>query len=931
MSINNAGLTTSLNTLVDALKANQNVLSTISDNISNATTTGYTKRTVTQQTIVADGSGVGVNIAQIARSIDNFLVSTYRNQISASANSAVVNTYLDRLQQSAYGSPDSSTTVSSALNSFYSGLDNFSADPSSSVNRTLVQTGAQNFTSTVNTLANNIQQERLNSDADISSTIGNLNTILTNLSSINTAILKSSNVGGDVNSLYDARDLQLKNVKSIINGSLSFNSYGQVSISVANTELLGFGTQFKVDYSPISSLASLNAGVPTNAITVAQLDSNGNETSNVQTLLSASNAANKVDTVPNGQLRGLIDLRDTILTANLNQLDNFAYNFANTFNESYNSGTGYPPPQTLNGTTSTTLDSERKFSGSTRITLLDPNGNPVAGKFGTNIPPLTIDFDKFNDGTGTGNVSTQSLINEINQYYGNQPSQIVNIGSANDIRLAADSTNISSTKASAGIAFTGQPANNNTIVISGETGSSPASTTVTFVTGTPTGNQVKIGADTSETLSNLKDFLNASTDSNISQATYSLQGNSLVGTYKLGGVNGNTFSFNTTGTPSVTTATTTNLSGGVNANGTLVADFDFSNLSTDGTPVKFDVTSLSINGGGATTPAFTEYTQAAGDRQRTGATDSTSRLNIAIPAGLQQGDSFTVTATIKITDSQGNISTQDVTYSVAVPDPATDITNTRYAPASIAPGQDGTLVSATNTNPMLTASLVDANGNPVTDPNTAGFLQIKGANTSYRVSIDQLDSQDQGDPTLPNSTETDQGFSHYFGLNNFFTFGSSATGAATNLQVRSDIANDPSLISSGKAQLTTATGTDAVYTYEIGSGNNLSVIDLQNTENQNINFASTNGIAAISTSATNYVTQIYNYAGSTASSASDKATNDSTLQTSLETKISDVSGVDIDAELANTIQVQNAYSAAAKVLGVLKQLFSALEGSLSSS
>jgi hypothetical protein len=69
------------------------------------------------------------------------------------------------------------------------------------------------------------------------------------------------------------------------------------------------------------------------------------------------------------------------------------------------------------------------------------------------------------------------------------------------------------------ITFGTNPANSATITLGG--------TVVTFVTGTPTGNQVQIGADTAATLANLLAFLTSSTDVNLVKFVYSTIGNRL--------------------------------------------------------------------------------------------------------------------------------------------------------------------------------------------------------------------------------------------------------------------------------------------------------------------------------------------------------------------------------------------------------------------
>jgi uncharacterized protein (UPF0333 family) len=67
--------------------------------------------------------------------------------------------------------------------------------------------------------------------------------------------------------------------------------------------------------------------------------------------------------------------------------------------------------------------------------------------------------------------------------------------------------------------FAAQPANNDTLTIGG--------TTVTFVTGAPTGDEVTIGATLAATLAALATFLNESTDTNLSKCTYLVSGDVL--------------------------------------------------------------------------------------------------------------------------------------------------------------------------------------------------------------------------------------------------------------------------------------------------------------------------------------------------------------------------------------------------------------------
>lgn len=101
--------------------------------------------------------------------------------------------------------------------------------------------------------------------------------------------------------------------------------------------------------------------------------------------------------------------------------------------------------------------------------------------------------------------------------------------------LLGQPTTAQGVAASGTATFTAQPANNATLTLD--------DVVVTFVTGTPTAGQVKIGASVAETLANLVAFLNASADADLSAATYSagLDGATLNIVHDTLGTGGNAF------------------------------------------------------------------------------------------------------------------------------------------------------------------------------------------------------------------------------------------------------------------------------------------------------------------------------------------------------------------------------------------------------
>ncbi|MGY0790959.1 DUF3383 domain-containing protein [Azospirillum argentinense] len=101
-------------------------------------------------------------------------------------------------------------------------------------------------------------------------------------------------------------------------------------------------------------------------------------------------------------------------------------------------------------------------------------------------------------------------------------------------------------------AFSGQPANNDTLTIKG--------TAVTFVSGAPSAGQVQIGATLAATLANLLTFLSNSADANLSAMTYGVVGTTLYIVSKATGTAGASYTLAKSGTNITVSGAT--LSGG---------------------------------------------------------------------------------------------------------------------------------------------------------------------------------------------------------------------------------------------------------------------------------------------------------------------------------------------------------------------------------
>jgi len=296
---------------------------------------------------------------------------------------------------------------------------------------------------------------------------------------------------------------------------------------------------------------------------------------------------------------------------------------------------------------------------------------------------------------------------------------------------------------------------------------------------------------------------------------------------------------------------------------------------------------------------------------------------------------YDITVDVSVVDTKtGVLTSAPITYRV---NNSTDyLRNRRYDAQAIA--APGVLVLPGTSQESLRAILVDANGNELPSVNgqyisSDGYLKIVGGNAgeTYSVAIDELDSKQVGKPNdSPAEEGTNWGFSHYFGLNNFFTAnnptitGETVWGSAVNLSVQERLRTDANLISTGKiSQMSksSASNNQDVYTYARYSGDNTIAQQFAKLNAALTTFEPAGGLPLTQQSLTGYSTEILGFASQRSAEAKDNATNAQILYDGFKNKSDAISGVNLDEELANTVTYQNAYSATARVITIVNKMY----------
>ena len=73
-------ITQALRTAQSGLLAHQKALNTVSNNIANISTPGYSKKKVNLETQVVNGFGLGVKISNVSRTVDEGLLKLIRKE-----------------------------------------------------------------------------------------------------------------------------------------------------------------------------------------------------------------------------------------------------------------------------------------------------------------------------------------------------------------------------------------------------------------------------------------------------------------------------------------------------------------------------------------------------------------------------------------------------------------------------------------------------------------------------------------------------------------------------------------------------------------------------------------------------------------------------------------------------------------------------------
>lgn len=282
-------------------------------------------------------------------------------------------------------------------------------------------------------------------------------------------------------------------------------------------------------------------------------------------------------------------------------------------------------------------------------------------------------------------------------------------------------------------------------------------------------------------------------------------------------------------------------------------------------------------------------------------------------AGALPGNTATFTYTDTATNTQRQVTLVNVTDPAALPLQNATNANPMQIGVNFSSGM-ATIASVLNT--ALSGSHVSFSAAPspaaattlrITDDNS-GLAKVNSASTSKTMS-----SLTSGNPQLP--VFTDGGQALYTGA--IVASGSQLTGFAGRIKVNTQLVADPTRMSVYSSSPVTPAGdttrsdylysqlTSAVFSYSPQSG--------LGSANQ-----------PFTGSVSNYLQQFLSVQANASTQATQLQQGQSVVVSTLQAKFNSTSSVNLDSEMSNLIQLQNAYAANAHVMSVVQNMMNTL-------
>ncbi len=344
-----------LQNAISGLQLNSRSLDVTAQNIANVNTEGYSRKIVQQQAVVIAGQGAGVEIADISRVVNEYMIKDLRNTMSSFGNVSVRNEFFQRMQDM-FGTLSSDSSVAFEIAELAADFQALADTPENVSLRTTLIERARLLTQQINSLASSIENLRIEVDRGITDAVAVINTQLALVQDLNLQIAKGLALGQKVGELQDQRDIALNKIAEKMDIQHFTRDNGEVVVMTKQGRTLVDRTASTLSHAPISGSDPL--------ITLANGGIGG-------IMLNGTDITAEIS---QGEIAGLVALRDQILPNLHSQFQELAAQLHDQINQVHNQGTAFPGLVSVTGTRTVAAGDPPGWSGTFRVAVTDTNG-----------------------------------------------------------------------------------------------------------------------------------------------------------------------------------------------------------------------------------------------------------------------------------------------------------------------------------------------------------------------------------------------------------------------------------------------------------------------------------------------------------------------------------------------------------------------------
>ncbi|MBO9622006.1 MAG: flagellar hook-associated protein FlgK [Sphingomonas sp.] len=220
-----------LSIAASGLRAYQTALTTVSENVANAGTAGYARRTTNVREVIAPATmhgwptGLGVTVNGVSRAGDLHRSAEVRTATADLARSQTGVTWLQRIEESL-----SQNKLSDKLTAFFASAKAVAADPSSQPPRAAMLEAASSAAAAFSATGSALASALGDLDGSAGQQIGQLNALAASLAQVNSGLGRAMPGSSGAAALADERDRLLEAMSGITDLDVTLDTSGRALV-----------------------------------------------------------------------------------------------------------------------------------------------------------------------------------------------------------------------------------------------------------------------------------------------------------------------------------------------------------------------------------------------------------------------------------------------------------------------------------------------------------------------------------------------------------------------------------------------------------------------------------------------------------------------------------------------------------------------------